>query len=198
MKMKQFNLSILLAFVAMLATHTVSLAQSQFGIRGGLNVSNVSFENLPDKSERFGYHIGVFADVPVAADFISVQPELSYSVKGTAYKFLNERQTLNMNYLDFLLPVAFKLGSIDIQVGPFASYLTSTPNYTVYNDHTIVVDAFNKYDLGLTAGLSFNFNKMFLGIRYNQGMVNVVKDNAQLFLGNGKNAVGQVSIGVKL
>ncbi len=182
---------------SMLTIPSMTQAQNRFGIRGGLNVSNLSVENLPNKSERFGYHIGVFADLPVVSDFMSLQPELNYSVKGAAFKPLNERRTLNMNYLDFLLPVAFHLGPIDIQVGPFASYLISTPDYAVYNDNIVVVDAFKKYDVGLTAGLSYNFGKLLFGIRYNQGMIDVVKDDASFFLGSGKNAVGQVSLGYK-
>ena len=59
------------------------------------------------------------------------------------------------------------------------------------------MDAFNKFDAGLTAGLSFNFNKVLLGIRYNQGFMNVTKENAQLLLGDGKNGVGQVSFGYR-
>ncbi len=198
MKLKYFNVAILTVLVFMILPQTESQAQGKFGIRGGLNVSNISFDELPDRGERFGYHLGLFADLPLLADFIHLQPELSYSVKGTAFKFLGDRKTLNMNYIDFLLPVAFKLGDIDLQVGPFASYLISTPDYKVFDDDTeIVVDAFNKTDVGLTAGLSYNFAPMFIGIRYNQGMVNITKDNAKTFLGEGKNAVGQVSVGFK-
>ena len=102
-----------------------------------------------------------------------------------------------MEYVDFFLPVAFKLSSIDIQVGPFASFLTSTADYTYYEDNRILIDGFKKYDIGLTAGLSYNFNKFLFGIRYNQGFVDVTKDNIRPFLGSGKNAVGQVSIGFK-
>ena len=197
MKNKYGFSSIALVILLLLSTGSTGWAQAAFGIRAGLNVSNISFDNLPNKSERFGFHAGVFANLPVVPDFISVQPELSFSVKGTAFKPLNERQTLNMNYVDFLLPVAFQLGPIDVQVGPFASYLISTPDYTVFNDNTVVVDAFKKFDAGLTAGLSFNFGKMLLGIRYNQGFADVTKDNARLILGSGKNAVGQVSLGYR-
>lgn len=198
MKNKYAIIGIAMIYGVLILATTESQAQVGVGIRGGLNASNVSFDNsLPNKGERFGFHGGIFADVPIVADFISVQPELSYSTKGTAFEPLNERQTLNMNYADFLLPVAFKLGSIDLQVGPFASYLLSTPDYTVFDNRTVVVDAFNKFDAGLTAGLSYNFNKLLVGVRYIQGFIDVTKDNAQLLLGNGKNAVGQVSLGYK-
>ena len=197
MKNKSLNAIIMALLAIALSAPVVSQAQSKFGIRAGLNVSNISFDNLPNRSERFGFHAGIFADVPVIPDFMSIQPELNYSVKGAAFKPLNDRQTLNMDYLDFMLPVAFHLGSIDIQVGPFASYLISTPDYTVYDDNRILVDVFKKFDAGLTAGLSYNFNKMLIGIRYNQGFIDVTKDNARLLLGSGKNAVGQVSLGYK-
>lgn len=195
MKTKKFNVFVLTILVAMMGMITVSQAQSKFGIRAGLNASNVSFDNLPNRSERFAYHLGVFADVPVLSDFISMQPELSYSVKGAAFEYLNERRKLNLQYVDFLLPVAFHLSSIDIQVGPFASFLTSTPDYTVFDENRVAIDAFKKYDVGLTAGLSYNFNSFLFGIRYNQGFVDVTKDNSRLLLGSGKNAVGQASIG---
>lgn len=195
--MKRLNIAFLMASTLIMMTPSITHGQSRFGIRAGLNVSNISFDELPNKSERFGYHVGVFAELPVVPDFMSLQPELSYSVKGAAFKPLNDRRTLNMNYIDFFLPVAFKLSSIDVQVGPFASFLTSTPDYTLFDDTRVIVDGFKKYDIGLTAGLSFNFNKMFVGIRYNQGFVDVTKDNARPFLGSGKNAVGQVSLGYK-
>lgn len=194
-KYSGFPVLLILAFTMLIPT--VSQSQSKFGIRAGLNVTNISFDELPNRGERLGFHLGVFADVPLMPDFISLQPELSYSAKGAAFKPLNERRKLNMNYVDLLLPVAFKLGSIDIQVGPFVSYLISTTDYTVYNDNSVVIGAFKKPDVGLTAGLSYNFGHMLIGIRYNQGFVDVTKDNSRLLLGSGKNAVGQVSLGYR-
>jgi hypothetical protein len=102
-----------------------------------------------------------------------------------------------MSYVDLMLPVAFKLSLFDLQVGPFASYLASTPDYTVYNENKVVVNGFKKYDIGLTAGLAVNLNKIVIGLRYNQGFVDVTNDNARPFLGTGKNAVAQLSLGYK-
>lgn len=191
------NKHIIIVVLMLIASTTVSQAQIRFGVRAGLNSSNVSFPNLPDRKERFGFHVGVLADVPVSPNFMSIQPELSYSVKGAGFKYLNERQTVDLNYLDFLVPVAFKLDAFDLQVGPFASYLISSPDYKFYNDNTVMADAFKKFDAGLTAGLSYNFSKLMVGVRYNQGFIDVTQDNSRPFLGSGKNAVGQVSLGYK-
>ena len=197
MKTKYVSFAALMVLAMIILTPSVSQGQTKFGIRGGLNASNISFDNLPNRGERYGFHLGIFTEVPLVPDFMSLQPELSYSVKGTSYKPASVSQKLNMNYVDLLLPVAFKLSSIDVQVGPFASFLISTPDYTVFNENRVVVDAFKKFDAGLTAGLSYNFSRMMIGLRYNQGFMNVTKDNAKVLLGSGKNAVGQVSLGYK-
>lgn len=193
MKNKTTGAAILTA--AMLFFFTATEAQSTFGIRAGLNASNVSFDNLPGRKERLGFHAGVFGRLPMVENFIFLKPELCYSVKGTAFEYLNEKRTLNMKYVDFMLPVAFRLGSVDIEVGPFASFLISTPDYTVYNENRVVTDAFKSFDGGLTGGLTFNIDHFLIGIRYNQGLVDVTKDEARTLLGSGKSAVGQVSLG---
>ncbi len=197
MKLKYFNAAILTAFILIFLPAASIQAQAKFGIRGGLNVTNISFDKLPDRGERFGYHVGIFADIPIMLDFIYLQPELSYSLKGAAFEFLGDRKTLDLKYIDFLLPVAFRLGSIDVQVGPFASYLISKPDYKLFDTTEVVVDAFKKTDVGLTAGLSYNFAPITVGIRYNQGLVDITNDKGRPFLGEGKSAVGQVSLGFK-
>jgi len=194
--MKNNSKKITIAFALFLISFGIK-AQLKFGVRAGLNASTVSFPNLQNKSEKLGFHVGVFTDIPVVEDFMSVQPELSYSTKGTSFKVLSEKQSINMNYVDLILPVSFKMSDFNINVGPFASYLISTPDYTYYNDNSVLVDAFKKFDAGLSAGLGYNFNKMMIGVRYNQGFIDVTEDNARAFLGSGKNAVGQLSIGYK-
>ena len=195
MKSKCFN-NVILIVLMFVASTTMSNAQT-FGIRGGFNTSNISFSNLPDRSERYGFHLGVFADVPITSGFMAIEPELSYSVKGATFKYTNVSQTLTLNYIDFLLPLVFKIDAFDLKVGPYAAYLVSTPDYAFTTSTTVMVNAFNKVDAGLTAGLAYNFSKLSVGVRYNQGLVNVTTDTSRPFMGDGKNAVGQVSLGYK-
>jgi hypothetical protein len=75
--------------------------------------------------------------------------------------------------------------------------LISSPDYTYYNDNSVLIDGFKKIDAGLTAGLNYNFNKMLFGLRFNQGLIDVTENNTRTLLGSGKNAVGQVAIGYK-
>ena len=178
-----------------LMTSTLSYAQIKIGARVGFNASNISFASLPDRSETYGYHIGLLLDIAALPGFLSIQPEVSFSTKGAAYSSLGVRRSITMNSVDLLVPVAFKLNSISLQVGPFASFLIDNPVYTSYANNAVILNGFNKFDSGLTAGISYNIGKLFLGLRYNQGLVNVSKDEIISAIGKGKNAVGQVSIG---
>ena len=196
--MKTKNI-IVAAMMAMTTIITTNLCQAQIkmGVRGGLNASNISFKNLPERSEKFGYHIGLFADVPIVPSFFSLQPEVSFSTKGTEFEYLGDKKSLSMNSVDLFLPIAFKLSTVDLSVGPFVSYLINKPVFTQYSDNSIVMNGFKKMDAGLTAGLAFNFSKMLLGFRYNQGLMDVTNDNLRAVIGSGKNAVAQVSLGYK-
>jgi hypothetical protein len=194
--MKNFKRKMLIILMVIAST-TMLNAQTKFGIRGGFNASNVSFGSLPDRSERYGFHVGVFVEVPITANFMAIQPELSYSVKGSTFTYGKVLQTLDLNYIDFLLPLVFKINAFDLKVGAYAAYLVSTPDYTFKTANLVMINAFNKVDGGLTAGIDYNFSKLLVGLRYNQGLVDITTDTSRPFMGAGKNAVGQVSLGYK-
>jgi len=171
-------------------------AQIKYGLKAGLNASNLSFPNLPNKAERLGFHVGIFSEIPFS-DFIAIQPELSYSTKGAKFRPLNEKQVIVLDYVDFLLPLSFKLSAFDLNVGPYVSYLVSKPDYKYSDKNLVLLNGFNKIDAGLSAGLYYNLNKIVFGFRYNQGFLNIADENLRLLIGNGKNAVGQISLGYK-
>lgn len=135
--MQNLNNKILIILMVVAST-TMSNAQTKFGIRGGFNASVVSFSNLSDKSERYGFHLGAFAEMPITANFMAIQPELSYSVKGSTFTYGTIPQTLTLNYIDFLLPLVFKINAFDLKVGPYADYLVSTPDHTFKTANLLV------------------------------------------------------------
>jgi Outer membrane protein beta-barrel domain len=194
---KKITIALYLMAMTTIIAPNLCTAQIEVGLRGGLNATNISFKNLPERSEQYGYHIGMFLDIGIVPAFFGIQPEISFSTKGTDYKYLGEKRSIKLNTVDLLLPVAFKLSVVDLTVGPFVSFLINTPVYTQYTDNSVILNGFKKVDAGLTAGLRFNISKVFLGVRYNQGLMEVGKENLISALGSGKNAVGQVSLGFK-
>jgi hypothetical protein len=78
------NLVSVVAAVGLLAGVTPALAvDAHFGVKGGLNIANLSFDDEADELEdsRKAGGFGAYANFPLN-DFISVQPELLYMMKG--------------------------------------------------------------------------------------------------------------------
>ena len=174
------------------------------GIKGGLNASTLYLDNVDDRNERIGFHVGLFTQIPVTP-FFAIQPELQYTTKGVSanYNLLGNtgKNNFNLNYVELPVLATFKLGnSVDLQAGPYASYLVSskvTTDGDFGSDYrNINRDNFNTFDYGIAGGLNIYFGKALLGLRYGQGLQPVAKDGAaRLLMGKAKNAVGQVSLG---
>ncbi len=124
--MKTIKISFLLALVTMVATSVQ--AQVSFGIRGGVNFSNINGKDASDdKLENKlipGFNAGVNVEIPVADEFF-VQPGLLFSTKGTKWDGSGNVKT-TLGYLE--LPVNFLYkpdlgaGKMLLGVGPYVAY----------------------------------------------------------------------------
>ena len=63
-------------------TSDESTLATKFGIKGGLNLTNLSSDNFTDNHLKPGFNVGIFSKIPVTTGF-SIQPELLYSLKGS-------------------------------------------------------------------------------------------------------------------
>lgn len=203
-----FSAAILTAAVYV-AGSTDALAQGRVraGIKGGLNASSLYYDSqgVSNKNERIGFHVGVFAQAPIG-EFFAIQPELLYTTKGASadYNILgfNGTNTFKLNYAELPVLATFKLGqAVELQAGPYVSYLLNS-NINSNGDFgsgstAINRDNFNKIDYGLAGGLNVYFGKAFIGARYAQGLQNIANSGAaKTVLGNAKNGVGLLSVGV--
>lgn len=124
--MKTIKISFLLALVTMVATSVQ--AQVSFGIRGGVNFSNINGKDAADdKLENKlipGFNAGVNVEIPVADEFF-VQPGLLFSTKGTKWDGSGNVKT-TLGYIE--LPVNFLYkpdlgaGKMLLGVGPYVAY----------------------------------------------------------------------------
>ncbi|WP_019988089.1 porin family protein [Rudanella lutea] len=202
----------LMGLGAFLFQPTDATAQNRVraGIKGGFNASSISFENANanDRKERYGFHGGVYAQIP-AGEFFAIQPELLYSAKGASANYnlnaggfnLQGRNTFRLNYAELPVLATFKLGNaVELQAGPYAAYLVNS-NVSSTGDlgnSTLALnrDAFNKFDYGVAGGLNVFLGKALIGLRYGQGLQNIANSAAaRTVLGNAKNGVGMISVG---
>lgn len=186
--------------------------QPRFGIKGGINLSNLRVDDVDDENTKFALHGGIWAKIP-AGELFAVQPELLYTRTGAeiaGYSGLGNTGQINFN-LDYIqLPVlaSFTLGPVSIQAGPYVSYLlgANVKNIRVDengvptdNDNAETIDLdrddFNGIDYGLAGGLAIDIKGFQLGARYNYGLREIASGGLSGEIAdNAKNSVAQVYV----
>jgi len=143
-------------------TNTLVTAQTEFGIKGGLNftffkVTEGNFGTNPDT--EVGYFGGVFVDFNIDEGF-HIQPELLYKGVGD-FEFINApiylKYDINNNF--------------HILVGPSFNYFFDVVrnSFKVRADVSLAYDLSSKLDISMKYTLGFEEfspNILFLGLGY--------------------------------
>lgn len=184
---------------------------SQYGVKAGLNLSNMTIDGSNDRNLRTGFHAGVFSRMGIS-EFFSVQPELLYTTKGFTNSYdiavAEGEVDFNLNYIEIPVNLVYHLAEdFSFQFGPYIGYLL-TANVETTNevlnffdfdtDSDIDRDNFKSFDFGVTAGLEFQLDPILLGFKYNLGLMNVAEDNlpGTLLGDKSKNTVIQIYAGI--
>lgn len=209
----KYTRKIFIVLVTLLFSTSAFSQFSEFGVKAGLNMSNMTVEGNNDNTLKFGLNAGVFNKIYVT-DMFALQPELLYSSKGFQNVFNNEIVTdgeinYNLNYIDLPVKLVFYLADdFNFQLGPYIGYLVNA-NVEVDNAELLDFmqvdtqddldrDNFNALDFGLTGGLGFEFDPLVVGFNYNLGLTQVAEEGkaAEIMLGNAKNTVIQIYAGI--
>ena len=139
-----------ITLIALALFFSIGMASAQFisfGIKGGLNYSNLRFDdvrnitvnsseyNLQDDESFQGFHLGVMSRIKVLAAYI--QPELYFNTAGGKV-LIEEVQSggatveyarqIKYSKVDLPVLLGFKLGPVRINGGPVASVILSEDN----------------------------------------------------------------------
>ncbi len=191
-------------FVVVIAfTMTTELFAQNFGVKAGLNLSNMLVKDDNDTySDDFkmnpGFHVGATAEFPFS-DMLSFETGLLLSTKG--YK-VSEEETfmgetikmegkLNLLYLDIPLTAKafFDIGSAKIY-GVFGPYLgmglsgkskyeatyggeTEKGEYDIEWGSDEDESDFKRLDFGLTMGAGVEIKSVQIGLSYGLGLANI-------------------------
>ncbi|WP_432712197.1 porin family protein [Pedobacter sp.] len=141
----------------------------RFGIKGGLNLSNIIKENGNnnfDTKINPGFNVGVTVDIPLS-ESIAFTPEALYSTKG--YKLTSGfgEYTQTTSFIDIPILASIKLAGtgLNVVVGPQVSFLTSTKNKfkndlgTIENEVNNNSDNLKKSLFGGVLGLRYDINQ---------------------------------------
>jgi hypothetical protein len=182
--MKKIFLIFLIYLVA-----CVSYAQQiRYGIKGGLNLSDIAIVNYinPDAESQYnikaGWHGGIFSAVDLNERF-SLAAELLYSGKG-----VKAADRINLHYITLPFLTQYKVTEkVLAEFGPEIGYLFSARSRLGDVSNTWN----NKLDLGLDAGFQINLSSsVFFGMRFNAGIssvINHIDESATNYVSNGEN-----------
>ncbi|HYE55707.1 MAG TPA: porin family protein [Chitinophagaceae bacterium] len=184
------------AFAQQQPSFGVRAGLSSAGMRGEA-VNN--FKDLLDftdgmitTTDRTGFFAGGYVNVPIS-DIVSVEPALYYTqkgyqlrgdlnLKGVEFLGVNARANLNTHYID--MPVLLKADFNGFQVfaGPQVSYLAKADlkttagvlGFNVLNRTMDATQQFNRWDVGLTGGIGYQFsNGVNVMAAYDHGLSRV-------------------------
>lgn len=146
--MKKASFLILLLF----ALCRANAQQAHFGIKGGVNVSNLHFNDNSVTDSKIGVHLGVLAHIH-ASETWAVQPELLYSLEG-AKAANNSDVSYNLNFLNVpvLLQYMFHNG-FRLEGGPQIGFLISAK--TKSNDVTVTDHGFESTAISIPLGVGY-------------------------------------------
>ncbi|MBJ7882932.1 porin family protein [Gelidibacter salicanalis] len=204
-----------LATMVGLFSATTIYAQSddttpQFGVKGGINLSNITGDDFGDFGSMTSFNLGLFMEIPLSERF-SFQPEVLYS--GQGYNIITRDQD---NIFDVDDNVEYQLSYIQVplmaklylvkglyaEVGPqFGFKVKEEIDYKPASDGGDV--EFNSddsqmkiFDTSVAAGAGYKFDNGFsLSARYTHGLTNIYKDNTIFKDVDAKHSVWQFGVG---
>ncbi len=152
----------------------------KFGIRGGLTISNLDFDDVPTMTNkhRNSFYIGFFADLGLSKT-ISIVPEIQFSPEGA------KAEVLHLDYIQAPILIKFRLSEkIKLGVGPQVGLKVHKENDGVKNFAYSGVGAI-EYKLS---------HMIFTDVRYTYGVSDVFDDNLMI---SAKNTSVQIGVGYR-
>lgn len=172
--------------IAHAQTDSGTTSGAEFGVKGGVNFSNLYTEDVDDNNVLTSFNAGFYAKLPIT-ESVAIQPEFLYSRKGAELVYDNAfaqgTAKFKLNYVE--VPVLLKvniLENFNIHAGPYFAYLidaqvtNEASNANFDFEQNFENDDFNKFDAGLSAGFGFDFDNLGIGFRYNYGLTTVGKE----------------------
>ena len=178
LNMKKINLLALGITAAIL-----SFAQSpaKFGLKGGVNVSTINWDDDTEGDSRIGLHVGGLAHIHLSPQW-ALQPEVYYSAEGGKMPVSsNEEVTWKNDYVNIPLLVQYNFDNgFRLQAGPQLGLLVSSKVEDQDDEEDDADEIFKSTNVGLSFGLGYLTHSGF-GIdgRYNLGLNRITESSIQ-------------------
>ena len=165
-----------LILLLLLATSTL-FASAQFGVKAGLNLSNVGGDDAEDNKMLLGFYLGVYYNAMISGN-ISIQPELVYSMEGAKYDDGSDEFKLLLNYMKLTALLRYNMASgFFFGTGPQLGFLMSA-NVKADGEKVDVKDQFKGTNFAWAFALGYmSASGIGFYARYDLGLANIVDDD---------------------
>ena len=154
------------------------LAQgAEIGLKGGVNLANLSGDFANDLDSKIAIHGGLYARFMLNDNF-GIQPELLFSRQGAEDSGNGFEFSLRYDYLSIPVMARFKMfGPLFFHAGPQFNFLTSAEAESTISGVTSTQDLkdnTNGLDLSVALGLDVDLPiGLNAGVRYVYGLSNI-------------------------
>ena len=180
-----FSATVILVSMSCLTGKAQESMHAQFGVKGGLNLSNLYTSESSGSDLLVGFNLGFFDKLPLT-ETIAIQPEFYLTTKGSSVTYngllLDGTAKFNLTYLEVPVLVVVNLTPVlNVQFGPYLAYLvdgkvTNVANVSLFNfEQNMNVDDYNRFDAGVAVGAGIDLGSLTIGARYNYGLTKVGK-----------------------
>lgn len=158
--------------------------RSRFGVRGGVNYSNIIYGGDADFKPKVGFNIGGTYNV-VSSKKFTLPWELLYSKIGSTEGDVDfDISMININFMAnyYLNKNVYLEGGI-----PFSVFLSAkTFNNKTNKEYDFMEETTAGLDVGLAVGVGYEFtNRMLVNVRYSYGFLPVfISDDNSSHLSN--------------
>jgi hypothetical protein len=181
---------VILVFVAVALTASYAQAQFTFGVRAGLNLTNMVFKDngaTVTGKMKPGIQLGVTGEHAIT-DAFAIQPGLLFSMQG--YKMEEEgplKGAIALNYIQIPVNVQYKLDlsgmKLLLQAGPYLGIAVNGKFKMKAGSQEDSMDIrfkssngggdYKRGDFGLGVGAGLQFGNIQAAVGYNIGLANV-------------------------
>ena len=186
-----------------------SVRKATFGVKGGLNFSNLYVNFIKAENIKTSCNAGFFAKLPLTQKLF-FQPEILYTSKGTRVDYHNTTDDsgtyrFNFHYVELPLLMTIHVRSyLSFSAGGYLGFLTSAyvtkmnDDCTVKNTSNIKPSDIHRLDNGAVGGINFHHEKLMIGLRYELGLraIGYTSDVSNKITPSSKNNTASVFIGV--
>ncbi len=180
--MKKIKILILTTVVVMFSLSTVTAQEFYFGVRGGLNFTDIT--KVTNSKMKVGGNLGLMGGYQFS-NLLALETNVLYSFQGCYNGEVSKNSQINLDYLK--IPVLAKINifkSFYVEGGVSFNFLTSaligkTPQ-----------KGLNSFDLSIPVGVGcVFFRHLLVGLRYDISTVHINPPN------NGVNSVFSLNVG---